>query len=233
MNLQGNGSRRTFLAIAGTGLLALTGAAAARAADDDDEDEEEVGPAEDLMREHGALVRMTLIYSEAARRIEAGEAPPCAAIAAAAGLVRSFVEDYHEKLEEQHLFPRFKAAGRLVDLVTVLATQHEAGRQATDVLLKLAAADPPAGSPDARRMADVLRAFVRMYLPHLAREDTVLFPAFREIVKPAQYEQLGELFEKREHQLFGEKGFVGVVEKVAAVEKELGLYDLAQFTPKL
>ncbi len=42
---------------------------------------------------------------------------------------------------------------------------------------------------------------------------------------------LGEDFEKKEHQLFGKEGFEGIVEKVAAIEKELGIYDLAKFTP--
>jgi hypothetical protein len=70
-----------------------------------------------------------------------------------------------------------------------------------------------------------------MYRPHEAREDTVLFPAFRGIVSAHEYASLGEDFEKKEHQLFGKEGFEGIVEKVATIEKELGIYDLAKFTP--
>ena len=44
---------------------------------------------------------------------------------------------------------------------------------------------------------------------------------------------LGEDFEKREHQLFGEEGFEKFVAQVAEIEKQLGIYDLAQFTPKI
>ena len=40
-------------------------------------------------------------------------------------------------------------------------------------------------------------------------------------------------FEKKEHQLFGEDGFEKMVDRVASIEKTLGIYDLAQFTPKL
>jgi hypothetical protein len=43
---------------------------------------------------------------------------------------------------------------------------------------------------------------------------------------------LGEQFEKIERQTFGGDGFDIYVEKVAAVEKQLGIYDLAQFTPR-
>ncbi len=71
-----------------------------------------------------------------------------------------------------------------------------------------------------------------MYRPHEAREDTVLFPAIKKIVKKNEYSSLGEEFEKKEHKLFGEDGFESMVDKVGALEKRLGTYDLAQFTPK-
>ncbi|MBN8788426.1 MAG: hypothetical protein J0I84_15155 [Terrimonas sp.] len=71
-----------------------------------------------------------------------------------------------------------------------------------------------------------------MYRPHEAREDTVLFPALRDIISKNEFDSLGEDFEKREHQLFGEGGFGQFVDKVAGIEKQLGIYELAQFTPK-
>jgi hypothetical protein len=60
----------------------------------------------------------------------------------------------------------------------------------------------------------------------------VLFPAFRGLVTKQEYAALGEDFEKEEHRLFGKEGFEGMVERVAAIEKELGIFDLDQFTPK-
>jgi hypothetical protein len=70
-----------------------------------------------------------------------------------------------------------------------------------------------------------------MYRPHEAREDTVLFPALHELVAPPEYEELGDKFESREHELFGEDGFEKIVEEIAGLEKKVGLYDLARFTP--
>jgi len=78
-----------------------------------------------------------------------------------------------------------------------------------------------------------MQQFIRMYNPHEAREDTVLFPAFRNIVSPHEFDSLGEDFEKKEDQLFGEDGFEKVVDKVAGIEKRFGIYDLAQFTPRI
>ena len=72
-----------------------------------------------------------------------------------------------------------------------------------------------------------------MYRPHEAREDTVLFPAFRSVVTPQEYSSLGEEFEEKEHQLFGEEGFSGIVEQTAAIERALGIYELNQFKQRV
>jgi hemerythrin-like domain-containing protein len=196
------------------------------------EPEEEVAPAEDLMREHGLLNRVLLVYEECLRRLST-ERPDFAPrlLADGARIIRSFIEDYHEKLEEDHLFPRFEKAGELVDLVKVLREQHRAGRILTDEMLHLAneaEIRTPVGRD--RLRADITR-FIWMYRPHEAREDTVLFPALHRIVSAHEYASLGEDFERKEHQLFGKAGFEGIVEKVASIEKELGIYDLAKFTP--
>src|SRR5216117_2387379 len=135
-------NRRIFLkggiifggdAIAGVGLL--HGAATEKKGD---EQEAEVGPPEDLMREHGVLKRLLLIYGEALRRLDAKQDLPPEALADAAGIIRSFVENYHEKLEEDFLFPRFEKANQLVDLVKVLRERHQAGRRVTDVTMRFA-----------------------------------------------------------------------------------------------
>lgn len=193
---------------------------------------EEVSPPEDLMREHGVLKRILLIYGEAIRRIEANQELPPEPLGDSAKIIRQFVEDYHEKLEEDFLFPRFKKANKLVDLVDVLLQQHQAGRRLTDMTMRLATSQALKNADDRRRLADSMRQFVRMYSPHEAREDTVLFPAFRGVVSSHEFDSLGEDFEKKEDELFGEDGFFKVVDRVADIEKKLGIYDLAQFTPK-
>ena len=194
--------------------------------------DEDVAPPEDLMREHGVLNRILLIYEEGIRRVEAKQPFPSETVAAAADIIRRFIEQYHEKLEEDHLFPRFEKANKLVDLVATLRRQHQAGRKLTDGILKLTA---PAGAPvpgNQQKLLEAMRAFIRMYRPHEAREDTVLFPALRSIVPPKEFSELGEQFEDKEHQLFGKEGFEGVVVQVGKLEQTLGIYDLDQFTPR-
>jgi hemerythrin-like domain-containing protein len=197
----------------------------------DKKEEEDVSPNEDLMREHGVLVRCVVIYRETMRRIDAKQDFPPDVIAGTAKLVRSFVEDYHEKLEEDQLFPRFRKAGKLVDLVEVLQTQHQKGRIVTDKILQMANASVLKNHDDLMNLRWHMDMFVRMYEPHEAREDTVLFPEFRKIVSRHEYDALGEEFEKKENQLFGGEGFEKNVDRVGELEKRLGIYDLAHFTP--
>jgi hemerythrin-like domain-containing protein len=193
------------------------------------EEEDEVSTNEDLMREHGVLKRVLLVYDEIVRRVRAEREFPPQTVTHSATIIRDFIENYHEKLEEEHLFPRFRKAGKLVDLVDVLQQQHQAGRQVTARVLATAAALKSAD--DRQKLAADLQAFVRMYSPHEAREDTVLFPALHRIVSPHEYDALGDQFESIERKTFGGDGFEMYVDKVAAIEKQLGTYDLAQFTP--
>jgi hemerythrin-like domain-containing protein len=228
---------RRELLVAGIGATTLLacrhGAAGSEHKPDHDDEEEEVTPAEDLMREHGVLRRILLVWAEAARRLQANESVPPDALASSAAIVRKFVEDYHERLEEQHLFPRFEAAKQHVELVAVLRAQHKVGRVLTDRIL---AAGNASALGDAAKRGEVVTAiadFRRMYEPHAAREDTVLFPALIKVVGHEEYEELGERFEEEEHKLFGARGFQGIVDEVAAIETTLGIADLASFTPKL
>jgi hemerythrin-like domain-containing protein len=235
-------TRREFLmagAATGSGLMITLLPRAVRAEEkegdprkDETKPEEEVSPAEDLMREHGALKRILLIYGEGLQRLHANQDLPPKALADTAGIVRSFVEDYHEKLEEDYLFPRFKKANKLVDLVDVLLQQHHAGRRLTDTVLRLSTAHSLKSAEDRRKLAETLHSFIRMYNPHAAREDTVLFPALHGIVSAHEYDGLGEDFEKKEQQLFGADGFEKMVDRIASIEKSLGIYDLGQFTPR-
>ncbi len=219
--------RRQFLAgVAGAGAVALgarSAGAKARPAD--------IPPTEDLMREHGILRRVLLVYEEAARRLSAGDASVLDAVAGAASIVRRFVEGYHEKLEEDFVFPQLEKAGKLVELTTVLRVQHGAGRKLTDNILDGARAGKAAGADTRRMMVADIGRFIRMYQPHAAWEDTELFPAYRGLFSERELDKLGDRFEEQEHRLLGAGGFEGSLKDVRDLETALGIADLAKFTP--
>ena len=211
-------TRRTF---ATAGLATIAAAAACKGGKSDD-DEPGVTPAEDLMREHGVLARLMLVLEACAPRMDDSQAARTA-IPAAAHLVRTFVEDYHEALEEQHLFPRFQRKNVHAELVDTLYIQHRAGRTQIDTLLD--------ASAPRDRVRAAIEAFVRMYRPHAAREDTVLFVDLPRVATGAELTELGERFEREEHARFGAHGFQTIVAQVAEIERSLEIDDLSRFTP--
>jgi hemerythrin-like domain-containing protein len=220
------GSAAAVLVGCGKGEQGDKGDKADKGGDDKDED---VTPAEDLMREHGVLRRVLFVFDEAAHRLETNAELPLDQLGAAATMIRRVIEDYHERLEEEHLFPRFERAGKLVDLVATLRAQHVAGRAVTARVLALSAAK--VGDAERAQLVTALRAFARMYRPHAAREDTLLFPALRGLVGAKAYDELGDQFEAIEKQQLGEGGFEHAVVDVARIEQAFGLADLASFTP--
>ena len=156
-------SRRQFLMV-GTGLV-LDGLTENTKADDsaaktETQPTQDISPAEDLMREHGVLNRILLIYEESCRRLDGNKDLEPATLAGAAKIIRTFIEGYHEKLEEDHLFPRFEKAGKLVVLVKTLREQHEAGRRLTDHIIQLAT---PAGFKDAEASASSARRSTNLF----------------------------------------------------------------------
>lgn len=195
-------------------------------------DDEGVTAPEDLMKEHGVLNRCLLVYEEGIRRLGAKEDIPPNVFQQTANLVKRFVEEYHEKNEENYIFPVFQKAGKLTDLVDTLLAQHRAGRQVTAQILRLSAPDSFRQSENQHAVVAACRSFIRMYRPHESREDTVLFPALRTILKPKQVTDLGDRMEEDEHKVLGDEGFEKAVAEVTSIEKSLGIYDLKQFTPK-
>jgi len=217
-------SRRAFVTAAVSFAAVPTFAQGAKQSSDK---EPEVTPTEDLMREHGILRRALLIYEYAAGQLRRKQPFDEAAIHDTASIIRRFVEDYHEKMEEDYLFPRFRKANREIDLVATLAQQHQVGRGITQKILTLTAR--PLKNVQ-QTLLHQLDWFLWLYRPHAAREDTVLFPALHDIISDSEYDKLGDQFEDIEHKQIGEHGFEDILGRIGEVEKKLGIYDLAQFT---
>jgi hemerythrin-like domain-containing protein len=185
----------------------------------------EVLPVEDLMREHGVLRRIVIVYDACVLRLETGQDLSPDAFTRSADIVRRFVEDYHERNEEEQVFPRFERAHAHEPLVRVLREQHQVGRRFTD-LIAATTLRTLSDESASNRLVSTIRQFNHMYEAHAAREDTVLFPDLRKIVSVREYEAMGDQFEDDERQRFGEGGFEEVVSQVAAIERDLGIYDL-------
>ena len=191
----------------------------------------EVTATEDLMREHGILRRALLVYSAAAVKLRAKPSTiPPDALQKTAKLFRAFGEEYHEKkLEEAFIFPAVKkVGGEPATYPDILVVQHDRGREITDYIVSITQG-AKLGS-NAEPLAQALEGFVLMYRNHAAREDTIIFPAWKQTMTGKQLDEMNDKFEDIEHEQFGEEGFEDAVEQIRAIENGLGLADIAQFT---
>lgn len=228
-----NARRRLVIAASAGLMLAGANSQIAQAAEKHGEDKEkEVGAVEDLMREHGVIRRALLVYREIATTLRAKPASvDPGLLRRTATMFRSFGEDYHEKkLEETYIFPTIKkTAGPTAAYVDVLVAQHQRGRELTDYILSVAGRGA-IGSGDAEPLARVLDSVELMYEHHAAREDTIVFPAWKDTLSADQLDEIGEKFEEIEHQQFGADGFEDAVAQIAVIERALGLADITRFT---
>lgn len=186
---------------------------------------------ERLMRDSGVLLRILSIYDAGGRRLGGGEDIEGTIFTQAAETMRDFVHDYHEKQEQEHIFPLFKKAGRMVELVDVMQAQHAAGRKLTDRILELA---PKSTTKNERQaMIEAMQASIVLYRPHVARELTDVWPTLRTLVTPNEFDELGTLLTQEETEKLGAEGFDKTAKKVEALEKRIGINDLSQFMPKI
>jgi hemerythrin-like domain-containing protein len=108
--------------------------------------------------------------------------------------------------------------------------QHDRGRHLTAAILTGATDDLSEASTRAA-MQNYLAAFVRMYEPHEAWEDTVIYPALRAVTTQRTLDQLAEQFADEENRQYGAQALVQVLDRVTGVEEQLGIGDLNSFTP--
>lgn len=169
-------------------------------------DANEVGAVEDLMREQGILRRCFLAYRECAGRLRIDPSRiDDAALNDAARLFRTFGEDYHEKkLEEVFIFPKVKLVlpGKASSVDTLIA-QHDRGREITNYVLAMTRGARVSAS-DAETLARAFEAFEIVYANRTARDDTRVFPAWKNALSAKDLAEMGDRFEDKERETFFE-----------------------------
>ncbi|MHB9141111.1 MAG: hemerythrin domain-containing protein [Paludibacter sp.] len=228
----GNNNRREFIkksiligAFAGFGGITLFDSCKTQI--------EENSTVENLMREHALLSRLMLIYDHCNVQLVNNRAFDRESLTNAANVIKHYIEDYHEKAEEEYLFPYIVNANKLPELIQLLFIQHAEGRKLTLKIIQVTKQKPSLNTDESLKLSVLLTKFNSMYRPHAAREDTVVFPALRNSISNNKYLEMSENFKKKEQLLFGADGFDSMLEKVAVIEKKLGIYELADFNPIL
>jgi hemerythrin-like domain-containing protein len=149
----------------------------------------EVSAVEDLMKEHGILNRLLLIYEKFIDQINNKQKLNKKIVLASALLIRKFIEDYHEKTEETYVFPKIKHINQ--KLIEELIKQHRKSNELTDKIIELSKVD---GDSNLDELKNNLKSFVYMYRYHESREDTEVFVWFKNSFQnKKEYEEMGWL----------------------------------------
>lgn len=160
----------------------------------------EVTAIEDLMREHGLLRRIFLIYNELILKIDRKDYFSFETVIKTINILKDFIEDYHEKLEEKYIFPLFEKDLKLSKLTKILLKQHEIGRKLTEEIRKIALKNKTRNNQI--KLKNLFKKYIKMYRAHASREDTQLFPKIHFVIEKKQYDKLGDIFENEEKKIW-------------------------------
>jgi len=178
---------------------------------------------EDLMREHGILNRVLLIYQAVVDKIKHHQDYPVETLQKSVEIIRLFIEGHHERMEEDYIFPLFEKHKKELHLIATLKEQHIKGREITANIEVLVQSDGNLDHAIQLKIKHLLEEFIEMYRPHEAREDTEIFPLVRSFLTENEFEELSEKFEQFEHQLLGEHGLEDIMKKIRSIEKDLNI----------
>jgi len=227
MSLEKSISRRSFMALAG-----VSGAGVLAACSQSSQSREDNDTAiEILARQHGVLRRALAILEEIRGGMDARMDLPPEIVYGTVEIVRLFVVEHHQKLEESRIYSLFDSANKMSGLTRVLREQHAASSRLTEILKGLCSGFSAKDLEKRRTMGSAIHQFCRMNQAHVDREDTMLFPLLRRSMPPKAYDELNVALLKSETEFLGQNGYEETIRKLAGYENMLGIGDLSSFTP--
>lgn len=187
-----------------------------------------VGAIETIMRGHGLLLRTIIIYDLIGERLAKGEKADPSLILKTTEVIHTYLQNFHENMEERYIFKPMEDANSNTASIQELKIQHGTAYELTRRVTDLA----KTGKLNSE-LQGYLVAFGKMYRYHSAWEDTVIFPAFDLLMSRKDLADLGRVLEQEEKKILGTSGFESFVKDIAAVERQLGIYEPSKWTAKL
>lgn len=190
-------------------------------------------PVENLMKEHGVLMRILDIYDKVVSDAASGKAFNASAINRTAEICRVYIGKHHDACEERYIFPKFREANYIIEIVAELHKQHIVALTITDRMLALSSINGILDNKCLQTLQNLCTAISRMYRPHMAWEQTIVFPVFYDIVSMDYVRSIQKEMEAEERKMLGDTGFRGLVGRLSEIEKEVGTYNLSSYTPAI
>jgi len=181
--------------------------------------------ATDLLKEDHQLVERALAaLATAIVQLEQGAAVRPGFFLGIVEFLEGFVHSLHYRREEGVLFAAMERAGapRTAGPLAVAIREHEEGRAATRAMRS--AAERWQGGDEAARqeLAEEARRYVSVVRQHIAREDQLIFPMAKDMIRREDHFQLLEDLEQSERDGGAAMGREFYQALVAALEEEVG-----------
>lgn len=188
-------------------------------------------PIEVLMAQHSVLRRALLIYEECIRRLTNNEDFDHELIVETTDVINKVIINLHAPLEKAFIFPRFEKSEKYSKMAQILDEQHNAAGKVANEILKYSNKEFLTYPENKNEFISFFRMAIRVFRPHIDREDTEMFREFKDFITVEEYYALGDRFIGLEESKFG--GLKNMVNRIEAVEKALGINDLDSFTPRV
>ena len=171
-----------------------------------------------------------MIYEECLKRMHTGEEFNPDLLAQTVNVIKVMIIYHHTLIEEQDIFPRFIEADIHVEMAKILTEQHDRVEELQETILQYS---NPQNDEEKAILIDAMKKSIRVFRPHIDREDTEMFSDFKDVVTVHEYYELGEKVHNMVIQKWGPRGYNELLDKIIHVETALGINDLASFTPKI
>lgn len=177
-------------------------------------------PTEGLTEDHKVILRMCRVLGSMANRIEDGADVAAEDMKKVVVFIRSFADSCHHGKEEELLYPRAGERGVPIDggPIQVMLIEHDQGRESTRGMAE-AAGRVEAGEAEAALVfAGNARSYADLLVPHIDKEDNILYPMCDEVLSEADQQDLEAKFGAVEKEKMGEKHheYIHIVEELEA-----------------
>ena len=174
---------------------------------------------EDLMKEHALVTRILIIYDKCVEILS--ESPILSTISIVkqtAQIVRNFVENYHEYIEETYIFPLFSNDKKYDILIKELIHQHTISREITSSIIT-----DIENIENIKNVIDNIKKFNKIYVAHINVEDLSLIKNVRSHISEDEFIKLSKKFDEIEDEKLGKHGFKKILKELILIEHKLGI----------
>lgn len=164
-------------------------------------------PTEGLMEDHQVILRMCKVISSMANRIEDGDEVDPEDMKKVVAFIRNFADSCHHGKEEELLYPRAGERGVPIDggPIQVMLIEHDQGRESTRGMAEAANRVTDGDTEAALVFAGNARSYAELLVPHIDKEDNILYPMCDEVLSDIDQQDLEVKFEQVEKEKMGDQ----------------------------